>query len=114
MSAIARASASRRANCAEFLEEFAEGYAVEGDDLEASWRDIVATYPWYAEDVIHCMKQVHQTRAELPELICELAVQSLDVEPEEALSRSRRQELGHGWVDHWLAVFDPIFEEASR
>ena len=116
-SAIEKASAARRADCLAFVEEFAEMYAADrsSDELDRTWIRLVQEYPWYAEDLLHCLDvALRQRDRPLPTLIGDIAqVEAEGGDIERQLSAEERQTLARRWLQELLERFRPIFEELS-
>ena len=77
MASIAQASRARRADCPAFVEEFLEMYAADAsaDGLDREWTRLVTEYPWYADDVLHCVDAtLADPRRELPRMVTDVAI----------------------------------------
>jgi len=114
---IDRVSGERRADCPSFVAEFAEVYAADRtrEELDRAWVEIVQRYPWYAEDLLHCVEAtLGDPEARLPSVICDIAqVEADGGEVVTEISEARWRELGRLWLSDLLARFRPVFEELS-
>lgn len=118
MNAIEKASAERRADCPAFVEEFVEMYAAEKsvEDLDQEWVQIVNEYPWYAEDVLHCVEAIlRDENRPLGPWVCDAAVEASEGgDVERVVSQEERQALGRQWLQDLLGRFRPVFDQLSR
>jgi hypothetical protein len=117
MASIAKVSAQRRADCPGFVAEFAEVYGADRtrEELDQEWVKIVQTYPWYAEDVLHCLDATLVDRDRpVPALVCDIAqVEAAHGEVEDQITEAAWQALGRRWLQDLLERFRPVFEELS-
>lgn len=114
IAAIEKESAKRRANPVAFIEEFAEMYALDSsvDDLDRTWVRLVGEYPWYADDLLHCLDMVlGQPELPLPGLVTDAA--DVGDEDQGQFSAEQRQALGRRWLQDLRDRFRPVFEELS-
>ena len=117
MASIARVSAQRRADCPAFVAEFAEVYVADRtrEELDREWLGIVRSYPWYAEDLLHCVEATLKgdDRA-LPSGVCDLAqVEAEGGQVTRVISEAEWRALGRRWLEDLLARFRPVFERLS-
>jgi hypothetical protein len=117
MSAIEKASAARRANCPAFVEEFAEMYAADSSpkELDRTWVRLVQEYPWYADDLLHCLDvTLRQDDGPLPPIISDIAQLHMEEgDVERAMSAEERKTLARQWLQELLERFRPVFEKLS-
>ena len=85
------------------------------DELDRTWIRLVQEYPWYAEDLLHCLDvALRQRDRPLPTLIGDIAqVEAEGGDIERQLSAEERQTLARRWLQELLERFRPIFEELS-
>lgn len=113
LSTIEAQSRRRRSDCMAFVTEFVEVYAIEnsGSDLDRVWVDLVNEYPWYADDVLHCLGvTLGDSDRVFPELIGEVAVLDVGKEDDDV----DRQVYARRWLQNLLDRFRPVFEDLSR
>lgn len=114
IAAIEQESLARRADPAAFVTEFAEMYAADSspDELDSTWLRLVREYPWYADDLLHCLGVVlRDTDRPLSRLICDIA--EFDSDAEGLRSEDERQSLGRRWLENLRDRFLPVFEKLS-
>ena len=113
MQGIESGSRERRSDCPGFLTGFFEMYAPDAsvESLIQGWDDLVNRFPWFADDVLHCLDRLLADQSTpLPELIVEVA--ELNLEDSEGKSTSR-QAAARTWLRDLFVPLRARFEELS-
>ena len=115
LASIAEDSAQRRANCRTVVDEFAETYADgrTAEELDRAWLGLARTYPWYAEDVLHCIEAtLDDTDRPPPPGICDIAqVEADGGRVVREISEAEWHALGRRWLQRLFDRLRPVFEE---
>jgi hypothetical protein len=114
---IEKASVARRGDCVAFIEEFGEMYSVDrsADELDRTWIRLVEQFPWYAEDLLHCLEvTLEQPDCRLPAVIVDAAqLEAEDGDVGLQSSMRERQALARGWLEKLRDRFRPMFDQLS-
>ena len=116
VSAIEKASRERRSDCWAFVAEFAEMYVVDRSarELDDAWVELVNEYPWYAEDLLHCLRSVlGQPGRPLPELVADIAALEAEDDPDYDARAYDRQASARRWLGALHVRFNVVFEALS-
>lgn len=86
-------------------------------ELDRVWVDLVKEYPWYAEDLLHCLREVlANKRRPLSELVAdvaELELEALGLTADNSDVVHDRQKSARRWLQQLYEQFDAVFEELS-
>ena len=76
---IEETSRRNRSDCRDFVQGFFEMHVVDRntEEVEDEWRALVSTFPWFADDVLHCLAHLLSEADEvLPDIVMYAAAQA--------------------------------------